>query len=89
MSLEKTSLSELEKASPGQSTSLSSFVEEWTEAEEKILRNRMDWYIVPMVTVLYLMCFLDRCVTTVTKYQQAFGELVLMLWGPQSKYWKC
>lgn len=32
----------------------------WTEAEEKVVRNKLDWQIVPMVTVLYLLCFLDR-----------------------------
>ena len=32
----------------------------WTEAEEKKVRNKLDWQIVPMVTVLYLLCFLDR-----------------------------
>jgi len=63
---EKATVSELEKTLPGQNTPASSegvggIEDEWTEAEEKILRNRMDWYIVPLVTVLYLLCFLDRC----------------------------
>ncbi|KAA8911743.1 major facilitator superfamily domain-containing protein [Sphaerosporella brunnea] len=61
---EKMSTTELEKALPGQSTPVSSSTEgiekEWTEAEEKILRNRVDWYIIPLVTFLYLLCFLDR-----------------------------
>lgn len=34
----------------------------WSEAEEKKVRNKLDWQIVPMVTVLYLLCFLDRYV---------------------------
>ena len=34
----------------------------WTVEEEEKLRNRMDWHILPLVTVLYLMCFLDRLV---------------------------
>ncbi|KAH6648857.1 major facilitator superfamily domain-containing protein [Truncatella angustata] len=32
----------------------------WTEAEETAIRHKLDWQIVPMVTVLYLLCFLDR-----------------------------
>ena len=32
----------------------------WTEADEKRIRSRMDWRIVPTVFVLYLMCFIDR-----------------------------
>ncbi|KAI3393339.1 hypothetical protein diail_4420 [Diaporthe ilicicola] len=33
---------------------------QWTEEEEKVLRHKMDWRTVPWVTVLYLLCFLDR-----------------------------
>lgn len=29
------------------------------EAEKK-LRRKLDWYILPSVTILYLMCFVDR-----------------------------
>lgn len=29
------------------------------EAEKK-LRRKLDWYIMPSVTILYLMCFVDR-----------------------------
>lgn len=36
------------------------FAVTWTAQEEKKVRNKLDWQIVPMVTVLYLMCFLDR-----------------------------
>lgn len=32
----------------------------WTEAEEKIIRNKLDWQTVPIVTLMYLLCFLDR-----------------------------
>ena len=31
----------------------------WTEAEEKAVRNKIDWMIVPLVTFLYLLCFLE------------------------------
>jgi sugar phosphate permease len=33
---------------------------EWTEEEERALRRRIDWHTVPLVTVLYMLCFLDR-----------------------------
>lgn len=32
----------------------------WTEEEERSIRRKMDWHCVPIVTVLYLLCFLDR-----------------------------
>ncbi|PIA98720.1 putative transporter [Cercospora beticola] len=32
----------------------------WTEEEETRVRRKLDLQIVPMVTVLYLLCFLDR-----------------------------
>lgn len=34
----------------------------WTEAEETTLRHKLDWQTVPIVTLMYLLCFLDRCV---------------------------
>jgi hypothetical protein len=33
---------------------------EWNELDEKRIRQRMDWRIVPTVFVLYLLCFIDR-----------------------------
>lgn len=33
---------------------------EWDDEEEKRIRNKLDWHIVPVVTVLYLLCFIDR-----------------------------
>ncbi|KAG4424024.1 hypothetical protein IFR04_002866 [Cadophora malorum] len=33
---------------------------EWDEADEKRIRQRMDWRIVPTVFCLYLLCFIDR-----------------------------
>ncbi|KAK3293767.1 major facilitator superfamily domain-containing protein [Chaetomium fimeti] len=33
---------------------------EWTEEEERVLRRRIDWHTVPLVTLLYMLCFLDR-----------------------------
>lgn len=32
----------------------------WTEEEETHVRRKLDWQIVPVCTILYLMCFLDR-----------------------------
>lgn len=32
----------------------------WSVAEEAAVRRKLDWQIVPMVTILYLLCFLDR-----------------------------
>ncbi len=33
---------------------------EWTEEDEKRIKRRMDWRIVPTVFALYLLCFIDR-----------------------------
>jgi len=33
---------------------------EWTEEEEKQIRHKIDWHCVPLVTWLYMLCFLDR-----------------------------
>jgi hypothetical protein len=32
----------------------------WTDDEEKKIRRKLDFRLVPIVTVLYLLCFLDR-----------------------------
>jgi hypothetical protein len=32
----------------------------WTVEEETAVRRKLDWQLVPMVTILYLLCFLDR-----------------------------
>jgi hypothetical protein len=29
----------------------------WTEEEEKKVRNKIDWHVVPMLTIMYLVCF--------------------------------
>lgn len=34
--------------------------EVWTEEEERAVRRKLDWRLVPVVTALYLVCFLDR-----------------------------
>lgn len=33
---------------------------EWTEEEEAAVRRKIDWHTVPLVTLLYMLCFLDR-----------------------------
>jgi hypothetical protein len=33
---------------------------EWDALDEKRIRQRMDWRIVPTVFALYLLCFIDR-----------------------------
>jgi len=33
---------------------------EWDAADEKRIRNRMDWRIMPTVFILYILCFIDR-----------------------------
>ncbi|EXF75652.1 major facilitator superfamily transporter [Colletotrichum fioriniae PJ7] len=33
---------------------------EWTEEEEQVIKRKLDWHTVPLVTTLYLLCFLDR-----------------------------
>ncbi|KAI0834715.1 MFS general substrate transporter [Hypoxylon sp. FL0890] len=32
----------------------------WTVAEETAVRRKLDWQLVPTITILYLLCFLDR-----------------------------
>lgn len=32
----------------------------WTDDEERRVRRRLDYLIVPIVFTLYLLCFLDR-----------------------------
>ncbi|KAL0471107.1 major facilitator superfamily domain-containing protein [Neurospora intermedia] len=32
----------------------------WTDAEETAIRRKIDWHCVPIVTLLYMLCFLDR-----------------------------
>lgn len=59
----------MEKALPGEAgsspaLSAAEIEDGWTVEEEKKLRNRMDWHILPLVTALYLMCFLDRFVVS-------------------------
>ena len=40
----------------------------WTPEEEGAVRRKLDTYIVPLTTFLYLLCFLDRHVELVCKF---------------------
>jgi hypothetical protein len=42
------------------SISYNDAVEQFDPAAEARLRRKMDWYIVPTVAILYLLCFIDR-----------------------------
>ncbi|KAG9237417.1 major facilitator superfamily domain-containing protein [Amylocarpus encephaloides] len=33
---------------------------EWTDLDEKRIRRKIDWRLIPTVFILYLMCFIDR-----------------------------
>jgi sugar phosphate permease len=33
---------------------------EWSQEEETAIRRKIDWHTVPLVTLLYMLCFLDR-----------------------------
>ncbi|KAF2668024.1 MFS general substrate transporter [Microthyrium microscopicum] len=32
----------------------------WSEAEERAVRRKLDWHLVPPLTLMYLLCFIDR-----------------------------
>ena len=34
----------------------------WSAEEEACVRRRLDWRLIPLLTVLYLLCFTDRWV---------------------------
>jgi hypothetical protein len=36
----------------------------WTEDEERAVRRSLDWHIVPVVTLLYLLCFSESSEAT-------------------------
>ncbi|KAK7511381.1 major facilitator superfamily domain-containing protein [Phyllosticta citriasiana] len=47
-----------EEVSTGSSVGV--VVADWTGGEERVVKRRLDWHFVPLLTVLYLSCFLDR-----------------------------
>ncbi|GAB7328668.1 hypothetical protein MBLNU13_g00596t2 [Cladosporium sp. NU13] len=50
----------------------------WTDDEEKRIRRKLDFRIVPLVTVLYLLCFLDRANVGNARIQGMGTELNLV-----------
>jgi hypothetical protein len=40
----------------------------WTEEEEKAVRRKFDYHIVPLVTLLYLLCFVCSIKTYLKVY---------------------
>ena len=54
---------EIHSASPSSSNKEERSAREgltWTDDEEKKIRRKLDFRVVPLVTLLYLLCFLDR-----------------------------
>ncbi|KAF2732798.1 MFS general substrate transporter [Polyplosphaeria fusca] len=49
----------------------------WTKEEETAVRRKLDYYIVPLTTFLYLLCFLDRTNVGNAKIQGMEKELHL------------
>lgn len=49
----------------------------WDEAEETRIRRKLDGRIVPLVTILYLLCFLDRANVGNARIQGMAKELDL------------
>lgn len=37
---------------------------EWTEEEEQVIKRKLDWHTVPLVTTLYLLCVCDFLLTS-------------------------
>ena len=50
---------------------------EWTEEEERAIRRKIDWHTVPLVTLLYMLCFLDRINIGNARIQGLAAELDL------------
>jgi hypothetical protein len=67
----------------------------WTDDEERKIRRKLDFRVVPLVTLLYLLCFLDRanvgqyasklhCQRQTLTFSQE--TLVFKAWAPN---WTC
>lgn len=63
---EKSAVHEMQEPRPESRSSSENkaFVESdtltWTDEEERVIRRKLDFRVVPLVTLLYLLCFLDR-----------------------------
>lgn len=61
MATEKTQFDHYQAEQPASDRSSGDVLDSaWTEAEERAVRRKLDWHLVPVVTLLYLLCFLDR-----------------------------
>jgi hypothetical protein len=58
----------------------------WTEKEEATVRWLVDFRVVPIIFVLYLLCFLDRYVL-VKPFDQLFITNIIDKGCLQSEYW--
>jgi hypothetical protein len=67
----------------------------WTDDEERKIRRKLDFRVVPLVTLLYLLCFLDRAnvgqyASTLNRRGQTLTPsqemLVSKAWAPN---WTC
>ena len=59
MAMEKTSFED-EKLDLASTSPVDTTVLSWTVEEETRIRRKLDRNIVPLVTLLYLLCFIDR-----------------------------
>lgn len=50
---------------------------DWTPEEEAAIRRKIDWHTVPLVTLLYMLCFLDRINIGNARIQGMADELKL------------
>ncbi|KAF2106404.1 major facilitator superfamily domain-containing protein [Lophiotrema nucula] len=50
----------------------------WTEEEETAVRRKLDMYIIPLTTFLYLLCFLDRANVGNARIQGMAKDLTLV-----------
>ncbi|KAF2011632.1 MFS general substrate transporter [Aaosphaeria arxii CBS 175.79] len=63
---------------PGEGSDQASDGFTWTDEEEKAVRLKLDKYIIPLTTFLYLLCFLDRANVGNARIQGMADELKLV-----------
>ncbi|KAG0132863.1 major facilitator superfamily domain-containing protein [Tuber indicum] len=57
---------------------ISSNGDSWSAEEEACVRRRLDWRLLPLLTTLYMLCFLDRWVTDNARIQGMQHDLHLI-----------
>jgi sugar phosphate permease len=60
MDTEKSEVVHIDAGLVVDASKLDSSAQWWTDEEETVVRRKMDWHVVPLITVLYMFCFLDR-----------------------------